>query len=86
MMTVQQVAGQLRVSAQCVYTLVDEGLLQAVRIGSSRRIIRIKHAELGAFLDDCRIPATVARQSKPRTTTTPSAFQHLDSDSAAIVL
>ena len=78
MMTVQQVADELRVSAQCIYSLVDEHLLHAVRLGSSSRMIRIRHADLGAFLADCRRPATVNRQSKPRTTTTPSAFQHLD--------
>ena len=54
MLTVKEVAGELRVSATCVYQLIEAGKLACHRIGVGRGAIRIAEADLAAFIEGCR--------------------------------
>lgn len=54
MLTVQDVADRLNVSAACVYALVARNDLPHVRIGTGRGTIRILEEDLGAYLSGRR--------------------------------
>ena len=77
MLTAQQIADRLRVSRQCVYTLIDERLLSASRVGAGGRAIRVRPDDFMEFLKKCRVPRrSPTRQVK--TAPAPSAFKQLD--------
>lgn len=80
MLTVKQVAGQLSVSATCVYQLIATGRLTSHRIGLGRGAIRICEADLAAFIDECR---NEKRQNIPAASHAPDSrggFKHLRLD------
>jgi len=54
MLTVKEVAQRLRVSATCVYQLIDKRQLMCHRIGVGRGAIRICEADLAEFIGDCK--------------------------------
>jgi excisionase family DNA binding protein len=66
MMTVKEVASQLRVSATCVYQLIEAGKLACHRIGLGRGAIRVAEADLAAFVDGCRQEPGEGMQSSSR--------------------
>lgn len=77
LLKVIDVADALRVSKQCVYTLIDDGQLEHVRIPPRRYSIRIRPADLIIYLENNKVP----RRSAVRTVNTasaPSAFRQLD--------
>ncbi|WP_407652641.1 helix-turn-helix domain-containing protein [Aporhodopirellula aestuarii] len=53
-LTVEQVASQLRVSRSLVYSLIEAGKLKCHRIGIGRGTIRLSQADLESFLRNCR--------------------------------
>ncbi|QDV75563.1 helix-turn-helix domain-containing protein [Botrimarina mediterranea] len=53
MLTIQQVAERLNVSARLVYKLASTGALKAYRIGGA---IRITTAQLTEYLGQCELP------------------------------
>ena len=76
-LTVIDVANVLRVSRQCVYTLVDDGQLAHARVPPGRRSIRVTAADLVNFLENNKVP----KQSKSpvkRTASAPTAFEYLN--------
>ncbi len=54
MLTVKEVAEHLRVSATCVYQLIEKGKLVCHRIGLGRGAIRVRETDLAAFIDGCK--------------------------------
>jgi len=66
MLTVKEVAKRLKVSATCVYQLIEKGSLACHRIGIGRGTIRIGETDLSAFLDSCREEWSEGRQASPR--------------------
>ena len=54
MFTVKEIAQRLRVSATCVYQLIERGKIACHRIGTGRGTIRISEEDLTAFLTSCR--------------------------------
>jgi len=66
MLTVREVAKRLKVSATCVYQLIEKGSIACHRIGTGRGTIRIGESDLSAFLDDCREERSERRQTSPR--------------------
>jgi excisionase family DNA binding protein len=54
MLTVREVAAQLRVSATCVYQLIEADKIACHRIGLGRGAIRVAESDLTAFVDGCR--------------------------------
>jgi excisionase family DNA binding protein len=68
MLTVREVAEQLRVSPTCVYSLVDQGKLACLRIGIGRGAIRICESDLSAYVEGCRNPGneSLALATRPR--------------------
>ena len=52
--TVAEVAERLRVSATCVYQLIEKGSLACHRIGIGRGTIRVAESDLLRFLEGCR--------------------------------
>ncbi|GAC1388943.1 MAG: hypothetical protein NVS4B11_04520 [Ktedonobacteraceae bacterium] len=61
LMTVDEVAKELRVNSRKVYQLVQSGELVAANIGTGeRKIFRIARSDLEAFL--------LSRRQKPKTT------------------
>lgn len=66
MHTVKEVAAKLRVSATCVYQLIETGKIVCHRIGIGRGAIRIAEADLAAFIDGCRHePGERTQASRP---------------------
>ena len=53
MMTVPEVASQLRVAVSTVYALVDAGKLGAFRIGPNDGAIRVSDKQLQEYLNAC---------------------------------
>lgn len=53
MLTIQQVAKRLNVSARLVYKLAASGALKAYRIGGA---IRVTTAQLAEYLRQCELP------------------------------
>lgn len=51
LLTVEEVARELRVSAMTVYRLIHAKELQAVRAGTGRAAYRIERQELDRFVD-----------------------------------
>ncbi len=61
LLTVKEVAERLKVSASCIYQLVESGRLAHHRIGIGRGAIRFSEDDLDEFLKKSR---EQARQSK----------------------
>lgn len=80
MLTVQDVARELTVSATCVYQLIASGKLPCHRIGIGRGAIRVSEPDLAAFLDACRASANEAPVRKPRTSGAAGRLRHLKVD------
>lgn len=77
MLTAGHIADRLRVSRQCVYSLIEERLLPASRVGAGGRAIRVRPDDLLEFLRKCKVP----RRSPTRrveTAPAPAAFTHLN--------
>ena len=53
-LTVKEVAERLKVSQACVYALVAQGRLPAVRIGVGRGVIRFNEEDFLEFLEAAR--------------------------------
>lgn len=70
MLSVKQVAEQLNLSRQCVYALIESGLLPVHRFGVGRGTIRVSEADLNEYVAsqrECRQKQTVRpRRSKLR--------------------
>jgi excisionase family DNA binding protein len=60
-LTVNEVAQQLRVSRSTIYSLVERGLMSCHRIGTGRGSIRFSDEQVEAFLQACRVEAGVPR-------------------------
>jgi len=73
MMTIKDVAHQLRVSTACVYELVSAGKLACYRIGKGRGTIRISDEQLGAFLQQNEEGGELKKVRAPR----PVTLKHL---------
>jgi excisionase family DNA binding protein len=54
MLNVREVAERLRVSATCVYQLIEQGRMACHRIGIGRGAIRVSEDDLEEFIDGCR--------------------------------
>ena len=65
LMDVKTVAEALGVSPQCVYSLVAQGLLPAVRIGIGRGVIRFEEEAIERFIANCRFPKRRGPASQP---------------------
>lgn len=63
MLTIQQVAERLNVSARLVYKLASTGALKAYRIGGA---IRITTAQLAEYLRQCELPQPERQQRRLR--------------------
>ena len=77
LLTVMDIANVLRVSRQCVCTLIDDGQLDHTRLPPGQRSIRVGVSDLIGFLQKNKVP----KQSKSfvtRTTPAPTAFEHLN--------
>jgi excisionase family DNA binding protein len=68
MLTVQDIAQQLRVSSSLVYGLISAGKIPCHRIGRGRGAIRVRRDDLDRFLDGCRVEKELPdrRLPKPR--------------------
>ena len=77
MLTVRHIADRLRVSRQCVYTLIEERLLPATRVSESGRAIRVRPEDLNEFLEKCKVPKQSKSPAK-RTAPAPTAFRYLN--------
>ena len=71
MMTVAEVAQQLRVNAETVRRLIGRGEIRATRIG---RCVRITPAAVEEYIARVTDPPKVAAQPRPRATT-PIAYR-----------
>lgn len=65
MFTVKEVAERLRVSATCVYQLIEAGKIACHRIGVGRGAIRVAEADLATFMDGCRHEPGEKQPSRP---------------------
>ena len=75
MLTVAQVAERLNLSKQCVYALVEAGLLAVHRFGLGRGAIRISEEDFRAYRLSCRIePEEVTEDPVARRKT----LKHID--------
>ncbi len=54
LLTVQDVAQQLRLSASCVYRMISAGALPVVRLGQGQGRLRVDDRDLAEYLDECR--------------------------------
>lgn len=79
MLTVGDIATQLAVSTQCVYSLIDNRLLPASRTSPAGRGIRVRPDDLIEFLEKCKVPR---RGPRPlgKTAPAPAAFTELNAD------
>lgn len=69
MLTVGEVAEQLRVSSSSIYGLIETGKLACHRIGVGRGTIRIDERDLDTFLNACRTsPRSLPRRKQPQPT------------------
>lgn len=66
LLTVKEVAERLRVSPACVYALVTNGQLPAVRIGIRRGVIRFTDEDLQDFINAARSKPAQPPPSRPR--------------------
>ena len=64
LLNAKQVAARLSCSLQCVYSLVEHGLLPAVRIGIGRGVLRFTEDDIERFIQNCRSPK---RRREPAT-------------------
>ena len=63
----REVAEQLKVSPACVYALVAEGRLSAVRVGIRRGVLRFVEDDIRSFIDGARTsPKPVRPRARPR--------------------
>ncbi len=66
MLTVQDVAEQLRVSNSLVYGLISSGKISCHRIGRGRGAIRVRRDDLDRFLEGCRVEKEQPERRPPR--------------------
>ncbi len=68
MLTVKEVSERLRVSRECVYALVNRGLLSCIRIGIGRGTIRFTETDLQEFISRSRVnrPGTHLKHIRSR--------------------
>lgn len=68
MLKIREVAERLRVSATCVYQLIEKGKLACHRIGIGRGAIRVCENDLAEYVESCRKPGgeTMARPPRSR--------------------
>jgi excisionase family DNA binding protein len=52
LLTVKEVAERLQLSTSAVYELTDAGLLRSLRLGVGRGAVRIRPADLEAYLGE----------------------------------
>jgi putative molybdopterin biosynthesis protein len=52
-LTVEQVADELEVGRRTIHGLIDKGAIPGYKVG---RVIRIKRADMDAYLESIRIP------------------------------
>ena len=71
-LTVREVAEKLRVTEQCIYSLIDKKRLPHHRIGVGRGTIRVREEDLTDYLAGCR----VENDGKPRRASRPK-LKHL---------
>lgn len=74
LLTVKEVAERLKVSASCIYQLVESGRLAHHRIGIGRGAIRFSENDLDEFLKKSR---EQARQSKSSSAKPHAKLKHL---------
>ena len=55
MLTVRDIATELKVSESSVYALIESGRLACHRIGNGRGVIRVHEADLETYLNSCRV-------------------------------
>lgn len=66
MLTIKQVAAQLKISTNSVYQAVQKGQIPSHRFGSGRGTIRISEEDLAIYVDSCRQEQrTVEPRPKP---------------------
>lgn len=68
LLTVREVAELLSVTGKCVYELVGTGKLRCYRVGASRGAIRMRRADVDAYLSECRTESVeiAKRRARPR--------------------
>lgn len=69
LLTVSEVARQLRVTGGCVYRMLSVGELPCIRVGRGQGRVRVDQADLDAFLAERRevnLPSTQTRPNRPR--------------------
>lgn len=66
MLNVREVAERLRVSATCVYQLIERGKLACHRIGVGRGAIRVCERDLLVYIDSCRKPGNETAKTVTR--------------------
>jgi len=66
LLTVQDVAGILKVSKSLVYGLIASGKIPCHRIGNGRGAIRLRRDDLEQFINDCRVEQDPAPAPVPR--------------------
>lgn len=73
MLNVREVAERLRVSATCVYQLIEQGKLACHRIGIGRGAIRVSEGDLEEFIAGCRNDRNAGARMPPH----PIRLKHL---------
>ncbi len=66
MLTVQDVADELNVSASLLYGLIAAGEIECYRIGRRRGTIRVRREDLDRYLENCRVASGTAPERVPR--------------------
>ena len=64
LLTVQDVAQQLRLSASCIYRMIAAGVLPVVRLGQGQGRLRVDDRDLEEYLAECREQRT-QKQTRP---------------------
>jgi excisionase family DNA binding protein len=66
LLTVREVAAELRVSTSLVYELIESKKLACHRIGKGRGAIRVGRVDLDRFVEECRVESQPPRVRTPR--------------------
>jgi len=69
MLTVNEAATRLNVSARTVRNLINSGTLPHHRIGVGRGVIRISEAALEKYLADCEVAETLTSSRRTHRST-----------------